>query len=1430
MSSYQFPPLKDEKEFESLVNDLCEEKYGFEFQVYGRRGQKQSGIDGLSFSKDEKQIVYQCKNKLINREDTKIQTELLEDLEVEVKSASTKFTNIDTFIFANSFKQDTTLQDRATKLTSQYGFTIIVWSWEEIESLLEQYPKTAKQYYPHLFDKSILSEDDIKQKFHENSVFLLSSSSLYIEKSFIEMPEFDNIFEFINSENDKDDLLVLTGKAGIGKTAILSNIQSHLIQKNIAYISIKSDKFDIDSRESFSNTFGVENLLHSVKQLARKEKVIVLIDQLDALSLTMSSNQKTINFILEFIEQLKYISNVKIIVSIREYDLKNDPLFKNLEDSNVIKTQPLSFEYVNDKLKSFVKDSTTLNNTLIELLRTPLHLSIFIDLYPDDNSCISIKTLQDLYNKFWEQKVNTKSIERTSRQKIIELLNLVVHKMNELKRIEVPALYFEDEFKEEMNLLLSNGIFKQENYKISFFHQTFYDYVFARDFAKKGISLFEYILTTSQDLSIREQFKQIIQFLRGTDEEKYLLELANILYSYRVRFHIKLLLISYLGSLEHPTAEEFSFIQKLFRDDKNFEKYFVESWISSDWLIYLKEAGFFNSENFEKYRLYYRLDTFVNKEPYLVLEILDQCVLEIKDEAIMLSLERLDLWDDYSFAVFEKYHHMIYKVNMRFDIEKIYKKVYLYDEEYAIHLFFNFLDARIEEIDNHDKKELLDHDWYQVFEFLVATNNERIFQKLLESIQKISEKFENEYSKKEFLITNQAFDSVMWQFEDLPNSTWGLYRVTLNKISQLALDDKDSFLELIQPYQGTRHLSIITFFIFGYSKKPDEYKNEILVLFTNVKLMEEMSFDQDSGYELAILLVKSFHLYDLFQQEKIFNSILQVDPKWQKTSFFGKWKKDDKPVYLGTYRGLQKYELLFKLDIEDIIFFNYLKEFQELQRKFYWYKFKKPHKSKVRMVGAPLGEEVYKKMSLGHWLQSMKVFDGTVSRKSMDSFLRGSKTEHYRQFEKEVTENPEKFYDFLWQLKAENIHPDYLSAGLNGLIAANYDEEKVLAIIHLYSDVDNNWLKRTLLKAMKHLIHRDRFDQSFIDILEANKNIRYEGLVRDQDKFQTIHDHMSSAINSFEGEFAELLPLVYKSTSDNESGKKRVLNLINEVIYDSDDFVIFGLLRTLGSIESVDKILFAKILVDLIEKDETGQVSIYSLQSFHYLYVNSLVPKEQLIDVTKKALSFVKQVKDREDSHYIQNLGMYLFYYYLHENDEIFENLLTEAINSNSHVIHGILKQIFARELRSKHREKVETSKQFILKFKNSDNNDYFYIFDLQKMNGLNFIQNDFDFIKSLVQSIHIKKETKSFIEYLKNEYHLDTTISEKIFELLEGLIQNIDSIKDMGYYDTRPLIEFILELNTRTKSNEKKIGILDLMDTFLMSDALRHTAKLAID
>lgn len=415
------------------------------------------------------------------------------------------------------------------------------------------------------------------------------------------------------------------------------------------------------------------------------------------------------------------------------------------------------------------------------------------------------------------------------------------------------------------------------------------------------------------------------------------------------------------------------------------------------------------------------------------------------------------------------------------------------------------------------------------------------------------------------------------------------------------------------------------------------------------------------------------------------------------------------------------------------------------------------------------------------------------------------------------------------RLKTENVHADYLSAGLNGVVASNYAVKSILKLIHLYSDINDCYTQRTILKAIKHLINKDKFDISLIDILEANKDIKYEGIIKDKDKFQTIHDHMSSSINSFEGDFAELLPQIYKHIFNDESSKNRVLSLINEVIAKNVDFVVFGLLRTIGMLESVDKKLFAKLIKNLLENDKVGQVTIYCLQNIHYLYLNNYVSKKELVEYLKKCISFINYVQDGEDTHYIQDFGMFLFYYYLNEKDEIFDKILNEAVSSNNKVIYGIYHQIFERELNSKDNEKVKKSKKFILKHKSDETNEDIHSLRLEKMNGLNFIQNDFEFVTGLISSLNIRREVNDFIKYLQNEYHLDTSISGKIFKLLAELIKILDS-GESDYYDSRLLIEFILELNTRAKSDENKKEILNLIDKFLESDTLRFNTKSAIE
>ena len=173
------------------------------------------------------------------------------------------------------------------------------------------------------------------------------------------------------------------------------------------------------------------------------------------------------------------------------------------------------------------------------------------------------------------------------------MIDEIIVELDASKRIEVPRLYFEDKYQNAIDFLLSNYILIEKDYKFTFFHQTFYDYIFARRFVKSRKSIFEYILDSDQSIEIRERIKQIVEFIRGTDFDKYLIQLGEILYSKEIRFHIKLLIISYLGNIDSPTDDEFIFLRQLFEEDEKFLQYFLESWISVGWLAYFYKAGYF---------------------------------------------------------------------------------------------------------------------------------------------------------------------------------------------------------------------------------------------------------------------------------------------------------------------------------------------------------------------------------------------------------------------------------------------------------------------------------------------------------------------------------------------------------------------------------------------------------------------------------------------------------------------------------------------------------------------------------------------------------------------------------------------------------------------------------------------------------------------
>ena len=112
--------------------------------------------------------------------------------------------------------------------------------------------------------------EQIKNKLVKNSETLLLSRNLFIENSFIELPEKEGILQFVNDKNSDDNILILTGRAGNGKTALLSELQQILKNENSLYLSIKSDSFTCTSKGSLCNNCEIDDLHEALVQLSKK--------------------------------------------------------------------------------------------------------------------------------------------------------------------------------------------------------------------------------------------------------------------------------------------------------------------------------------------------------------------------------------------------------------------------------------------------------------------------------------------------------------------------------------------------------------------------------------------------------------------------------------------------------------------------------------------------------------------------------------------------------------------------------------------------------------------------------------------------------------------------------------------------------------------------------------------------------------------------------------------------------------------------------------------------------------------------------------------------------------------------------------------------------------------------------------------------------
>ena len=357
--------------------------------------------------------------------------------------------------------------------------------------------------------------------------------------------------------------LLLAGSAGDGKTCIVAQVTTKLREAQFPHLVLSMEEVDgIVSSTDLGTRMGLPASPAIVLgQLSAGRTAVLCIDQLDALSFVAGRNVQRQTILNELIQQAGHYPHLRLLLACRSFDIDHDPSLLDLVTGDEptacrIEVERLTMDDVHSAIADAGMEGARLSGSQVELLRNPLHLYLFLS---GSRSRDGFVSRSDLFDSYWEEKRRRVDDASGSGAFVagVERLSEILSDRREL-RASRRALTGHDAALEAM---ASEGVVALNGSKVSFFHASFFDYAFARGFISRDGDLADWLAATDQELFRRSQVRQIIEFLREDAFDDCLSTLERLLGDESVRFHIKKLILHWLGALSDPTEDEWTIVE-----------------------------------------------------------------------------------------------------------------------------------------------------------------------------------------------------------------------------------------------------------------------------------------------------------------------------------------------------------------------------------------------------------------------------------------------------------------------------------------------------------------------------------------------------------------------------------------------------------------------------------------------------------------------------------------------------------------------------------------------------------------------------------------------------------------------------------------------------------------------------------------------------
>jgi len=372
---------------------------------------------------------------------------------------------------------------------------------------------------------------------------------------------------------EKKQSILLEGEAGVGKSGVMLQVLERLQNQGFPVLTFRVDRLEPTLLpDNVGKQLGLPGSPAIVlANITQKRDCVLVIDQLDAVSLASGRNPQFFDCVAEIIKQAQAHSNIRVLLACRKFDLENDNRLKRLGGekgiARPVTINPLAHSTVRDVVGGKLGlDATQLGKKQLNLLSFPLHLGLLAQIAEDATiDALNIQTAKELYDQYWKYK-NNRVRERLGRSvQWTEVIDALCDYMSSQQQQSLSAPErVVDSFVEDANVMASEHILTWEGKRISFFHESFFDYAFARRFASRGQRLLLFLgRREEQHLFRRAQVRQILLHEREENFNCYLGNLKELLTNPNIRFHIKQVVFALLATLNDPKEDEWNIIYPL---------------------------------------------------------------------------------------------------------------------------------------------------------------------------------------------------------------------------------------------------------------------------------------------------------------------------------------------------------------------------------------------------------------------------------------------------------------------------------------------------------------------------------------------------------------------------------------------------------------------------------------------------------------------------------------------------------------------------------------------------------------------------------------------------------------------------------------------------------------------------------------------------